>query len=462
MRLSPSIALSSILEAIRHPIHERCKDALMSAVNPGVYKSVIRVRQAYPFDIAGLFMRFYSSMMSIGTVSMLSLTGYSFMTSGIVASVIAFSIFLISPRISKLIDEHGQSKVIWKAAIIVVIGLVIMLSNVALKGPEWVFFPAALLMGCIPNAQAIVRARWTYMIRTGLIKGDVPEIRTVFSFEGVLDDLAFMVSPPFAILMASTIAPIAGLLAGGIAFIVGVVMMCAAKGSEPTVGWGSGDEEASDASVSQGHIKRKSIIRTSSVVRILFVLMFLTGAFYGIFDTSSVAFAEKLGNPNIAGIGLVISALLSAVMGFVFGMIRINASMYKQVLVSAVLIGTAYGLQILIDTELAFYVISAFAALFYAPFLIINNSAVERAVPGAQLTEAITWVSSGMTCGVALGPTMAGFIVDLFGAEAGFDAGGLTALLIPIVTICCYKIIKRNIRDGSYEVVMTSSDEDRG
>lgn len=432
----------------------------MSAVDPGVYASVIRVRQAYAFDIAGLLMRFYSYMMSIGTVTMLSLSGYSFMTSGLVASVISLSIFLLSPRVSKLVDEHGQSKVLPKAAAIVVVGLCLMLGNVTLKGPEWLFGPAALLMGCIPNAQALVRARWTYLIRTGRIQGKVPSIRTVFSFEGMLDDVGFMLSPPFAIAMASAFTPISGLLVGGIVFVAGVTLMCLAKGSEPQVGWVAEEEDMPARPHGSEPGRQKSIIRTSAVVRILFVLMFLTGAFYGTFDTAGIAFAEELGNPNIAGAALMISALLSAAMGLFFGMVHLKLPLYQQVVLTSVVIGIAYGTQILIHTELAFYVVSALAALTYAPFLIVSNSAVERAVPGKRLTEAITWVNSGMTCGVAFGPTLAGFIIDAAGATAGFDAGGAVALLIPIITLACLRTIKRNVRSEAYEVVARTERKD--
>lgn len=436
----------------------------MARFEPGVYRAVLAVRAAYPFDIAGLLMRFYSYMMSIGTVSMLSLAGYSFMTSGIVASVISLAIFLISPRISKLIDERGQSRILPKAAFIVVAGLIAMLSNVALKGPDWVFFPAALLMGCIPNAQALVRARWTYLIRAGKITGIVPSIRTVFSFEGVLDDLAFMISPPVSIALASGITPIAGLLAGGVAFIAGVSIMTCAHTTEPEVGWSDAEEnieksEASRAVEGQGRsatARPKSIIRTSAAVRILFVLMFLTGAFYGVFDTSSIAFAEGLGNPNIASAGLMASALLSAIVGFLFGMIRLNISMHKQLTIAAVTMGLAYGTQMLISTEIGFYAVSLLGALTYAPFLITSNSAVERAVPGKRLTEAITWVNSGMTCGVALGPTIAGIIIDLFGAERGFDVGGCIALSITLLTLLCAGIIRKNVRNDTYEVRASS------
>ncbi len=433
--------------------------ARVAGIDPGVYRAVLAVREAYPFDIAGLLMRFYAYMMSIGTVSMLSLAGYSFMTSGIVASVISLSIFLISPRISKLIDERGQSRILPKAALIVLAGLAVMLANVALRGPDWIFFPAALLMGCIPNAQALVRARWTYLIRTGRIKGIVPSIRTVFSFEGVLDDVAFMASPPISIALASGITPIAGLLTGGIAFAAGVTLMARARSTEPEVGWSGSqgtDEESGAGHGASESVRPKSIIRTSAVVRILFLLMFLTGAFYGVFDTSSIAFAEELGNPNIASVGLMASALLSAIVGFLFGMIRLNVSLSKQLIVTASVMGIAYGTQILISTELGFYAVSLLGALTYAPFLITANSAAERAVPGKRLTEAITWVNSGMTCGVALGPTIAGFVVDLLGAQQGFDVGGCIALSIAALTLLCAGIIRRSIRDDAYEVRASS------
>ena len=54
----------------------------MAAVSPGVYKKVLRVREAYPFDIACLLMRFFGSMLNIGVVTMITLSGYSFLTAG--------------------------------------------------------------------------------------------------------------------------------------------------------------------------------------------------------------------------------------------------------------------------------------------------------------------------------------------------------------------------------------------
>lgn len=84
----------------------------MSAVDPKVYGTILSVRPARQFDIACLLMRMYGYMMNIGTVAMLSLAGYSFLESGLVSSVIALAIFLIGPRLGKLVDERGQSRVV--------------------------------------------------------------------------------------------------------------------------------------------------------------------------------------------------------------------------------------------------------------------------------------------------------------------------------------------------------------
>lgn len=424
----------------------------MSALNPGVYASILRTKQSYPFDIACLLMRFYGYMMNIGVVSMLTLAGYSFLVAGFVSSLIAISVFVISPRISKLIDERGQSKVLPFAAAATMVGLASMLVNVSLHSPAWTLFASALPMGFIPNAQAIARTRWAYLLRSGRLGPKPPELRTVFSYEGILDDVAFMFAPAYSIAMATAIAPIAGLLSGGISFVVGIVVLCLSKSTEPTPNWG--DREEADKQEPKGKKGRvKSIIRTSSVVRVLFALLFFTGAFYGVFDTAGIALAEELGNANIASIGLVLGAIISMVVGFVFGMIRMNVAQYKQLACFSALIGIAYGSMMFIDSAPSFIAVSCIAAMFYAPFLIVANATCERAVPGKRLTEAITWINSGMSCGIAIGPTLAGIVIDEFDSIACFDLGGVVALLIPLTVLVCFRVIKRNVRSESYEIV---------
>lgn len=450
----------------------------MSAFNPGVYKTVLRVREAYAFDVGGFLMRFYSYMMNIGTVTMVTLAGYSFFVAGLVTSTIALVTFLVSPRVSKLVDERGQSRVVPVAAAITLVGLVIMLVTVSVHGPEWVLFAGAFFMGFVPSPQALVRARWTYLIRTGRLGSAAPDLRTMFSYEGVLDDVGFMLSPPISIALASAITPIAGLLAGGIAFTVGSCVLTLSRSTEPAPGWSevgaaasgsvdaaapngvasdsaTSDAEASDATSAACAAvptpsRTKSVLRTSPVVRVLFAMMVFLGGFYGVFDTATVALAEELGNPNIASFILIVASFVSMTMGFVFGMMNLRVPQHLQLVGCAVLAGCAYGTMCLIDSAVSLFVVSTLAAFTYAPFLIVANATCERSVPGERLTEAITWINAGITCGMAVGPTVAGVVIDQAGAIVSFDFGAVLAISIPVIALLSFRVLKRNVRSEAY------------
>ena len=425
----------------------------MAAVSPGVYKKVLAVRQAYPFDIACLLMRFFGSMLNIGVVTMITLSGYSFLTAGLSSSLIALSIFVVTPRVSKRIDERGQSAVVPKAAAVSLAGLVILVANVALHGPVWPLFIGALLVGFYPSPQAMARARWTYLIRSGRLGEAAPDLRTMFSYESVLDDAAFIFSPSISIALAAAIAPVAGMVVGGVAFTVGVVLLCASRSTEPVPGWsdGAAGEESAVAEV-EGEAAavadappRKSLLATSAAVRVLFVIYAFAGSFLGLFDTATVSLSEDLHSTDFAGAVLMASGAVSMTVGFLFGMVRLRAPLPKQLVVAACAVGLSFGTMFLIDSAPKLMLVALLGAATYSPLLIVANGVCERAVPDARLTEAITWLNAGYTCGAAFGPTTAGAIIDAFGTMASFKVGTVLCLGMPITAILCYRIVKRNI-----------------
>lgn len=444
----------------------------VAKVSPGVYKKVLRVREAYPFDIACLLMRFFGSMLNIGVVTMITLSGYSFLTAGLSSSLIALSIFVVTPRVSKRIDERGQSAVVPKAAAVSLLGLVVLIANVALHGPVWPLFLGALLVGFFPSPQAMARARWTYLIRSGRLGEAAPDLRTMFSYESVLDDMAFIFSPSISIALAAAIAPVAGMVCGGVAFAVGVVLLCSAKSTEPYPGWSQagaagGDAGATEAvadvagdgaAASKGALAEgaaavasaasapaKSLLATSAAVRVLFVIYAFAGSFLGLFDTATVSLSEDLNSPDFAGAVLMASGAVSMTAGFLFGMVRLRASLPKQLVVAACAVGLSFGTMFLIDSAPTLMAVALLGACTYAPLLIVANGVCERAVPDARLTEAITWLNAGYTCGAAFGPTVAGALIDTFGTMASFKVGTLLCLGMPLTAILCYRVVKASI-----------------
>lgn len=450
----------------------------MSAVQPGIYKAILRVRQAWGFDVGGVLMRFYYYMTNIGVVTMLTLSGYSFFMAGLVSSTIALAVFLVSPRIAKAIDERGQGAVLPKATCLPVAGTLGMLACVGLHGPAWLLFPLAALMGSTAAPQALVRARWTYLIRTRKLGKGAPSLHGVLSYEAVLDDVGFMVAPALSIFLASIIMPLAGLAFGIAAYVAGAALITLSRSTEPVPGWTPPSEETpaegnppgaegeppavegtelldtaamADAAgapeaAPTAPAKEPSIFRTSSVVRILFVMMLVLGMFFGGLDASQVAFGEMMGDPNIASMALILQSAASVTMGFVFGMVKLPFRQSTQLVLSAVLFGCTFACCAFIHSTASLFLILTPAALFYAPFLITVNATCEGAVPGRRFTEAITWVNAGATCGMALGPTLAGAIIETAGTYASFQAEGAIVLITAILAVAFIPTLRKNVR----------------
>ena len=99
---------------------------MASSFNLNAYGAMFRVKAAYSFEVGGLLVRMYAFMRTIGTVSMLTLSGYSYFMAGLVASVVAFALFLISPRVSKKIDERGQGAIVVPATCIALSGCAVL------------------------------------------------------------------------------------------------------------------------------------------------------------------------------------------------------------------------------------------------------------------------------------------------------------------------------------------------
>ena len=436
---------------------------MAESFNLNVYGAMLRVKAAYPFEIGGLLMRMYAFMRTIGTITMLTLSGYSYLFSGLVASVVAFALFLISPRVSKLIDEWGQSRVVPAATCIALSGCAVMLVTVLLKGPIWICFIGAVLMGFLPTPQALTRARWVFLVKTGRLGEGAPELKTVFSYEGVMDDVIFMISPALSIALASSIHPIAGMTCGFICCAVGMVLLMSSKSTEPVVGWEKevvgafekggaeglrGEVDATDAAASGTSAggRGKSLFFSNPVVCVLFFLSLLMGAFFGVLDTATVSYAQiELDDPTFASIVLVIESFVSTVAGLVFGMVVITARQSKKMLAASVAIGVGYGTMIFVSSWWSLLIVIFIAAGTYAPFIITMNETAERAVPEANLTEALTWVTSGSLCGLAFGPTLAGFIIDTWGSFACFGTGAVLALMVPVLALITYPMMKKRV-----------------
>ncbi|CAM4373800.1 MFS transporter [Comamonas aquatilis] len=365
------------------------------------YRSLFSAPGTTSFVLAGMLARLPLSMTGIGLITMLSQQRGAYTLAGAVAACFALSIAVLAPRISALVDRHGQGKVLPIAAGISSSAMFALLACAHWEGPDWLLLLLAALVGSLPSMPAMFRARWTVLYR------GTPQLQTAYALEAVLDDLSFIVGPPLSVGLSMVLFPEAGPMAAAMLLIVGVSLFAMQRRTEPPVNPGI------------AHIRQKALVR-QPVVRTLALFMLAQGIIVGTIDVASVAFATHQGQPAMASVVLSFYALGSCVMGLVFGVMRLKMPLNRQIAwVGASVAITAIPL-LLASNLTALTLAVLLAGITFGPTITVAMGLVEQQVAAQRLTEGMTWLLTGLAMGVALGAAAAGWVIDHWGPQASF------------------------------------------
>ncbi len=364
--------------------------------------------------MAGLIARLPLPMTGIGIISLLSSLRGSYALAGAVSGLFVLTYAVLSPQVSRLVDRHGQGRVLPFATALSVVGLLLLAIAMWLNAPDWTLFAAAVLAGCMPSVSAMVRARWTALHRGR------PVLQAAYSLETVIDELSFIAGPPIAVGLSIALIPQAAVLAAAVLLAVGIAALVVQRGTEPTV-------ELIEATA-----RRQQPMIAFTGVAWLVLLMMAMGLIVGSIDITSVAFTAALGQPGAASLVLSAYALGSCTAGLLFGARRVSLPLHRQLLLggTATALTTLPLLYVTGTVQLALAVLVA--GLFFAPTMIVAMSLIERRGPAQRVTEGMTWLLAGLNVGVAAGAAMSGQAVDRIGPHAGFVvalcAGGAVLL----------------------------------
>ena len=365
------------------------------------YRALFSAPGSTGFVLAGLLARLPLSMTGIGLITMLSQQRGAYTLAGAVAACFALSIAVLAPRISGLVDRHGQRKVLPVAAATSATAMFALLACAHWGGPDWLLLVLAALVGSLPSMPAMVRARWT------AIYSGTPQLQTAFALEAVLDDLCFIVGPPLSVGLSMLLFPEAGPMASALLLVAGVTLFVMQRRSEPPV-------------VAQSGTRQQASMLRQPLVRTLALFMLAQGVIVGTIDVASVAFATAQGQPGMASVVLSFYALGSCAMGMVFGTMRLSMPLHQQIgWVGASVAVTAIPL-LLAGNLTALTAAVLLAGLTFGPTITVAMGLVEQQVPKARLTEGMTWLLTGLAMGVALGAAMAGWVIDHRSAQTAF------------------------------------------
>ncbi|MFJ4682590.1 MFS transporter [Streptomyces sp. NPDC091377] len=390
---------------------------------PSPYSALFAAPGTKSFSAAGFLGRMPLSMMGIGVVTMVSQLTGRYGLAGALSATIALSAAVAGPQVSRLVDLHGQRRVLRPATLIALGSAALLLFAAHFTWPDWTLFVACVGIGCVPSLGAMVRARWAALYR------GTPQLHTAYSFESVIDEMCFIFGPIISIGLSTAWFPEAGPLFAACFLAIGVFWLTAQQATEP-----------------KPHPREQHTGRTamrSHGLQVLVITFVATGAIFGSVDVVSVAFAEEQGHKSAASLVLAVYAAGSCLAGVVFGLMHFKGAPEPRWLLGVCAMAVSM-IPLLLVGNLPFLAVALFfAGLSIAPTMITTMALIEQHVPRAQLTEGMTWTSTGLAVGVALGSSAGGWVIDAAGARTGYVVPAVSGAVAVAVGFLGYRRLKR-------------------
>jgi len=254
-----------------------------------------------------------------------------------------------------------------------------------------------------------------------------------------------VIGPAAVTLLATQVRPAAGVTCAAVCALLGSLWFAAQRSTEPPIVAASGPaapssappSAPSSAPLSAPHRTRagrgrRARLSAPSLVVLVPSYLFL-GAMFVSIDLSTVAFATHFGHKDLAGFILGTYALGSGIGGLWYGARTWRAPAWRRLAITLPLtvagVCTFWAMPNLVVLDAVIFL----CGMTIAPTLIAGYSLLESTSLPGRATEAMSWLSTGISVGVAVGATAAGFILDAFGPRWGYAfaaAAGVTAAAI--------------------------------
>ena len=368
-------------------------------------------------------------MVGLGIVLMVSELRGSYALAGVVAAAYTVSSALLNPLGSRAVDRWGQMRVVRVLVAVHAITLLLLAWSCVSGGAPLVLVALAVVSGATqPATGALVRARWAHLL------GPDIRLRTAFAFEGVLDELIFVIGPPLATFLAVALSAPAPVVISAVLVTVGSTLLLLQRGSEPPA---RGTQR----------MRGSHPLRRMGVPSVLIVLVAIGGVF-GSVDVATVALADEAGQRAIAGLILASYAVGSMASALVLGSRSGGASddrLPRQLLVASIALLVVTLPLLLRPTLLALGVLVLLAGLAVSPVLITGFSLVEALVQPTQITEGLSWAISAIAFGVAASAAGTGWLVDRAGPQAGFLVTLGSAALVAVAAVAGHRRVRHGV-----------------
>jgi MFS family permease len=363
-----------------------------------VYARLFEVPGTKGFVGAGFLARLTTSMIGLGLVLALTAGNHRYAVAGAIVSVLVLANAMAFPVAGRLADRRGQDWVLPRLAVCFSVAMVAIIAVVASHGPVWPLFPLGLLAGAtMPVAAPLVRARWTALYR------GTDYLRAAYGFESATTEVVFIAGPILVTMFAVAAGPPAGLIAALAFAVVGALGLAYQRSSQPVP-------------VGEPRKRTAAALRRPALCT-LCLAQFGLGGVFGSVEIVTVAFATAHHARSLSGVLLGLWGLSSAITGLVYGAMTVRASLHRRLIVAVTLFACGFVPLLFARGIVELAVFLLISGLAMAPATITVFEVVQRVVPAAALTEAVSWAGSGVVLGMTAGSLAGGWAAEHLGLD---------------------------------------------
>ena len=353
------------------------------------------------------------SMYGLGTVLLISAGTGRYGLAGTVAAVSALGNAFCAPQLGRLVDRLGQHRVLVPICVIFALSVAGLVTAVQLRFPDWTLFAFGIVGGAtMPQLGPMARARWSVLL------AGTSRLHTAFSIESIADELCFIVGPAAVTLLATQVHPAAGVATAAICCLGGTLWFAAQRATEPPV-----KRSRAPALPAPG--------RCRSLASRPQLLAGGAGACGAGARVPVPRLDVRVGRPVDGGLRRPVRE--QAAGGRDPRLLRARQRDRRPLVRVAELAGAgrkrlAVTLSLTVAGVCTFWampnllvlaIVIYLCGLTIAPTLIAGYSLLESTALPGRATEAMSWLGTGISVGVALGATAAGSISTRSGRAGG-------------------------------------------
>lgn len=369
------------------------------------YRALFRVPYVRRLVLSGLFARLPIGMVPLALLLLVRENGGSYAAAGAVSGAYFVAAAIGAPIAGRLVDRHGQTRVLLPRAAIFAALLLGVCGLALLDAPLPVLALCAALSGALlPPVGASLRALWPRLFAGAEMRA------AAYALEASLQEIFFVVGPLVVALLTAAASPVAALAVAAAAGGIGTVVFALTK---PVRAWRP-EEERHAASV-------LGALESSGVRTIIFLAVCL-GLGFGSTEIGMPAFAEDHGGAELGSIPIALFAGGSLVGGLVAGA-RATGSPRRLLRLSTAVLVVGMALPLLAWSLPALAVLAFLAGLPIAPTVMASYALIDAVARRGTAAEAFAWISTAVSTGVAAGTAAGGVLVDAYGVRASFAFG---------------------------------------